>query len=78
MKEGLRPCCSESLLDRAKQSFSLIRALEMCLCLAILVGFESLWKCASKGSYILYLSLFVEVYRKYLKVSIEKCTYNLL
>lgn len=78
MKDGLRPCCSESLLDRTKQSFCLIRALEMCVCLAILVGFVSLRECALKRSYILYLSLFVEVYRKYLKVSIEKCTYNLL
>lgn len=78
MKEVLRPCCSESLLDRAKQSFCLRRALEMCVYLAILVRFESLWECALKGSCILYLSLFFEVYRKYLKVSIEKCTYNLL
>lgn len=78
MKEGLRPCCSESLLDREKQSFCLIRALEMCVYLAILLGFESLWECALKGSYILYLRLYVEVYRKYLKVSIEKCPYNSL
>jgi hypothetical protein len=78
MKGGLQPCCSESQFDRAKQSFCLLRALEMCVCLAILVGFESLWECALKGSYILYLSLFVEVYRKYLKVIIEKCTYSLL